>query len=372
MQRHAMSQRELDKLEPKDRPFALAVGIPGVRVHVAVSGTKTFQLRVGRSTRTLGKVGELSLAKVRQLAASVDDLPAKPEPPKVLTIEEWLERYVSYPRLREVKSMGNRVPPLRHLLRPILKQPPSALTTEWLNQRLKELMRDGGVKRQGGLKLRSIVTYRKYVVALVNFMVAKRGLERSPFLDDRLETIQVDPDLKSLRPDEVLLLEQACSNESDYALACFTLIGLHTGLRRSEILKLQRDQIDLDSDPPSILVLAENAKSGHARMVGVSGPLKSFLKNRLQRLPERSPFWFPGVDERFAKLVKRAGIHRRVTPHMLRHTAAYILLSHRPIHVVQSWLGHRSMLTTQQYTKAHQNDVLEAASVFKRPVLALG
>ena len=166
-------------------------------------------------------------------------------------------------------------------------------------------------------------------------------------------------------------MELACSDERDFALACFTLIALHTGLRRSEILHLQRSEIDLDSARPSLTVLAEHAKSGHARVVGVSRPLKSFLRNRLKRLPERSPFWFPGVEERFSKLIKRAGITRHVTPHQLRHTAAYVLLSHRPIHIVQSWLGHRSMLTTQQYTRAHRNDVLDAAAVFTRPILAV-
>ena len=95
-------------------------------------------------------------------------------------------------------------------------------------------------------------------------------------------------------------MELACSDERDFALACFTLIGLHTGLRRSEILHLQRSEIDLDSARPSITVLAENAKSGHARVVGVSRPLRILSRNRLKRLPERSPFWFAGVEERFA------------------------------------------------------------------------
>ena len=293
----------------------MAIGIPGVRVHVAVKGSKVFQLRVNGSMRTLGKLGEVSLSQVRALASGVEALPPKPEPKRVPTLAEWLTRYVEYPRLKEIKSMPRRVPPLKHLLGPILVKEPSALTTEWLNQRCRELMRDGGVKRQGPLKLRSIVTYRKHVVTLINFIVAKHGLERSPFLDEKLPPIQIDPDLKSLRPEEVHLLELACSDEPDYALACFTLIGLHCGLRRNEILKLQRSEIDLDAARPSITVLAENAKSGHARVVGVSKPLRSFLRNRLKKLPDRDPFWFVGVDERFAKLIKRSGITRHVTPH---------------------------------------------------------
>ena len=71
------------------------------------------------------------------------------------------------------------------------------MTTEWLNGRCRELLATGGVKRQGPLKLRSLVTYRKHVVTLINFIVSKRGLERSPFVDEKLPAIQIDPDLKS-------------------------------------------------------------------------------------------------------------------------------------------------------------------------------
>ena len=323
------------------------------------------------STRTLGKVGEVPLARVRALAAGVEPLPAKPEPPKVVTVGEWLDRYLTYPRVQPVKTMVKRTPAMRHLLGPILRQPPSVLTTEWLNDRCRYLMKHGGNKAQGGLKPRTVKTYVAYIVALIHFIVAKRGLERSPFVDEKLVLPKFEPDLKSLHRHEVHLLEVACSDERDYALACFTLIGLHTGLRRSEILHLQRSEIDLDSERPSLTVLAANAKSGYSRVVGVSKPLVSFLRNRLKLLPERSPFWFVGVDERFAKLVKRAGIDRHVHPHMLRHTACYALLSQRPLHVVQAWMGHRSMATTQQYTRAHQNDVLDAAAVFTRPILAV-
>ena len=186
MQRRVMGVRELERLESRAKPYAVAIGIPGVRLHVAVSGSKVFQLRVNGSMRTLGKLGELTMSRVRALASGVEPLPPNSEPKRVPTLAEWLTRYIEHPRFKDIKTMHKRVPTLRHLLGPILHKEPSALTTEWLNQRCRELLATGGVKRQGSLKLGSIRIYRGYVVALVTFIVAKRGLERSPFVEEKL------------------------------------------------------------------------------------------------------------------------------------------------------------------------------------------
>src|SRR5262249_55241610 len=57
-----------------------------------------------------------------------------------------------------------------------------------------------------------------------------------------------------------------------------------------------------------------------------------------------------------------AGIDRHVTPHMLRHTVATLLLRNGvDIRVVQEFLGHASIATTQRYThvsKEHLRSVL--------------
>jgi site-specific recombinase XerD len=58
-----------------------------------------------------------------------------------------------------------------------------------------------------------------------------------------------------------------------------------------------------------------------------------------------------GITNVIARLRKGARIKRHVTPHMLRHTVATLLLRNGlDIRVVQEFLGHASIATTQRYT----------------------
>ena len=67
-----------------------------------------------------------------------------------------------------------------------------------------------------------------------------------------------------------------------------------------------------------------------------------------------------GVAMTLARIAKGANIARRVTPHMIRHTVATLLLRYgADLRIVQEVLGHASISTTQRYVHVAKDHLLE-------------
>jgi integrase/recombinase XerD len=73
-----------------------------------------------------------------------------------------------------------------------------------------------------------------------------------------------------------------------------------------------------------------------------------------------TPLSTQGMANALSGLCRAAGITRRVTPHMLRHTVATLLLRNgADLRVVQEFLGHASITSTQRYTHVSREHLLD-------------
>jgi integrase/recombinase XerD len=166
------------------------------------------------------------------------------------------------------------------------------------------------------------------------------------------------------RPEISLLLSltdyrrPTCPEESDLALAVIVHLMVSTGLRISEVCAIQPQ--DISSDGTIIRVRGKGSKERityvtdaalaselqRIRTLRISiGSTRLFLNRRgCAMRPQSVRMWL----RRFAH---GKGLARRVTPHMLRHTAATLLIEGGvDIRFVQRLLGHSSIATTEIYT----------------------
>jgi len=133
-----------------------------------------------------------------------------------------------------------------------------------------------------------------------------------------------------------------------------------TGMRVGELCKLKLD--DLSPDCTTVRIHGKGARDRVAYVTD------SNLRRELHRLIADRRKTLNGVEALFVnrygaqmrpqsvrsklrRLAKEAGLARRVTPHMLRHTAATLLIETGvDIRFVQRLLGHSSIATTEIYT----------------------
>ncbi len=242
------------------------------------------------------------------------------------------------------------------------------------------------------------ITQNYHIIALRNFLkyLAKRDIKT--LAADKIELAKQSPrEVDFLEGDELARLLRAPDGDSLRSLRDRSLLELlfSTGLRVSEICKLNRDSFNLDKGEFSV-----RGKGEKIRAVFISDTAKAALKTYLAKRRDIEPALFVRVVKgkssggrldavqaksgkaRQVKLSElrltprsvqrivrhysiKAGITKRVTPHCLRHSfATDLLMSGADIRSVQAMLGHSSITTTQIYTHITDKQLREVHKTF--------
>lgn len=135
-----------------------------------------------------------------------------------------------------------------------------------------------------------------------------------------------------------------------------------SGLRRSELCGLRLEQLHLDAGflnvvgkgnkervvpvgSKAVAALTRYLGGGRPALVKPRSPANVFLTKR------GSAFAPETLWAHVKRRVRRAGVGRNITPHMLRHSFATHLLEHgADLRVIQELLGHATISTTELYT----------------------
>ena len=165
------------------------------------------------------------------------------------------------------------------------------------------------------------------------------------------------------------------------AIRDFAVISLvyACALRISEATKLQKHHINLSKKEMTVF----DGKGGD-RIVPIPEPIIKALKEWEKVRPEwkNNPYYFTNVkgttrpgkirpmttkyyNQLFDKLAKTSGVTlndgNKPHPHTLRHSRAMELFdNHTDLEVIQQFLGHRNLSTTQVYAQVRHSRVVEA------------
>jgi site-specific recombinase XerD len=252
----------------------------------------------------------------------------------------------------------------------------SQLTEEQIREFRLHLNRQAGSKVGGRIEPMKRRTQNYYLIALRAFLkfLRKRGIEAlSP---ERIELAKVpERSLDLISPAELKRLMNAPDTKTLEGKRDKAILELFfsTGLRISELCGLSIDDVDLTRDEFSVrgkgekvrvVFLSESAKHCLSEYLKVRKDLDDALFVRYGRKANDGgePRIQPRAVQRLLKYYAgRAGITRKVTPHVIRHSFATDLLSNgADLRSVQALLGHANIGTTQVYTHVtdkHLRDV---------------
>jgi site-specific recombinase XerD len=239
----------------------------------------------------------------------------------------------------------------------------SDITEDKLREFRLRLNRAPGVKIKGqtaGTMKKSTQNY--YLIALRSFLkyCLKRGF--SSLAPDAIELAKVGArhlDLISIEELHRLLKAPDLKEIKGMRDKALLELFFSTGLRLAELCSLNRD-LDLSRDEFSI-----RGKGEKVRVVFLSDEAKDAIRVYLKERKDLEDAMFVNISRNttagrltprsIERIVQeyaiKAGISKKVTPHVLRHSFATDLLSNgADIRSVQMMLGHANISTTQIYT----------------------
>lgn len=221
-------------------------------------------------------------------------------------------------------------------------------------------------------KLLKKSTQNYYLIALRSLLefFVERNITSLPPSKVKLARDRSEREIKFLKLEHLERLLSAPDQTSAAGLRDQAILEtlFSTGLRVSELAHLNIEDLRLRPDSTELEV-AVTGKGSKVRAVYFSERAVQAIKKYRAKRSDMDPALFinykPGIaktgadrrlsvksiEEIVKKYVKMAGLPVNATPHTLRHSFATDLMSHGvDLRLVQEFLGHKNIATTQIYT----------------------
>lgn len=296
---------------------------------------------------------------------------------KIYELKQRFLEYIEIEKGRSLKTVENYDRYITKFIKFGKITDPKQITEEAVRQFRLWLNRQPVGRLQENMKRNS---QNYYMIALRVFLKYLMKIKVPTLSPDQIELSKIqERDLDLIDEAELARLIDAPKGESLMILRDRAILELlfSTGLRVSELCSLKRDIYDSGKEEVSI-----RGKGGKVRVVFVSEKAREAMKKYIEKREDVDEALFVRMekaksgDESLAltprsveRLVKhyaiKAGITKKVTPHVIRHTFATDLLQNgADIRSVQAMLGHSNISTTQIYTHVTDKQLKEVHKNF--------
>lgn len=232
------------------------------------------------------------------------------------------------------------------------------VTRRQLLDYLTSLKKEGRSQSTVARKLASIKAFYR-------FLTAERYIRRDPaeVLEAANKGLHL-PKVLSVEEVERLLDEPNLGTLEGYRDKTMLEVLYATGMRVSELISVPVSSVELNMQ-----YLIAYGKGSKERIIPLGGTAVKYLTHYLEEIRPQllhgdggsvrelfvTTWGRPMTRQRFYEIIeaygRSAGISKKITPHMLRHSfATHLLNNGTDLRVVQELLGHADISTTQIYT----------------------
>jgi len=211
------------------------------------------------------------------------------------------------------------------------------------------------------LKESSLLTQINTLRSFFSWMLDEEIIKKNPMKKIKTARMGKKGNRQGLTIEELERIREACETYREKALIEFLV---SSGCRIGEVVNLDLDNIDWRDR--NVMV---NGKGGKVRTVYFSFRARLMSEEHIRQrkggtslfVSSKKPYESLSVramQKIIQKISERAGLSRKVHPHLLRHTFAELALNAgMDVTVIQKLLGHEDPATTQIYAKYKQEMV---------------
>lgn len=358
LQEHGIS---FERLPDGDGRYTVNIMVDGVRVHRVIGKESEAVTRKQaedfiEQARTDARKGRLNLPKGRKV---------------VLGFRDAAEKYLAKLELEGGKDIQKKKQRTELHLSPFFKDKPLSSITTFDLERFKKTRKEGNASN-GTVNRELAALSHLFSKAIEWKWINHRPAKINRLKEDTGRIVYLTADQAAK------LVENAAEHQSPFIYP-FIVIALETSMRRSEILSIRLENIDLQRR----IIFIPQAKAG-AREQPITKNLAEYITEHIKTTEPGQVWLFPSCRSEcghikwpecaFREVVKAAGLDPKVVVrHTLRHTAiTHLVQAGVDLPTVQRISGHKTLQMVARYSHQNGEHIQAAMDVLEKRYKAAG